>query len=255
MKKTFIILFLLFSTLEISFAEESLDFSKIKIGDDAKHFVRQAFDYWRGKTSILESKMKVVRPDWQREFELSSWTSGNDHSLVRFSAPIKDAGNATLTLKQKIWSYNPKTRRVIKIPPSMKAQSWMGSDFSYQDLAREDEVVTDYSHKVIEQSKDKLVVESTPNESAPVVWGKEVITIGSNKILLQLDFYDQDDKLVKTFKTEKVGIIGNRLFPVLVKMTKIEEDNSWTEMSYENAKFDVEIPKQIFSVSRLQNSK
>jgi len=250
----YLIIFFFFIYTDLAYAEK-LDFSSLTVGQDAKLFVRKAFDYWRDDSSLVTASMKVKRPAWEREFRLKSWTQGNDHSLVRFTAPKKDSGNATLTVDEQIWSFNPKTRRVIKIPPSMKSQNWMGSDFSYQDLAREDEVVTQYTHKVSKVSNDILVVESTPLDNAPVVWGKEVITINSDRILLQHDFYDQDGQLVKRFKTQKIGELGGKLFPTVVRMTKVEAENSWTEMNYEEAKFDLKLSPKLFTTASLQNPK
>ena len=78
-----------------------------------------------------------------------TYSRGSDDSLVRFTAPAKDAGNATLQLGNKTWLYNPKLNQVVKLPASLLAQPWMGSDFSYSDLARSDDVLKHYNHRIV----------------------------------------------------------------------------------------------------------
>ena len=123
--------------------------------------------------------MNIHRPDWQRSMSMRVWTRGSKESLVRVTAPAKDAGNGTLLLDNDMWSYNPKINRVIKIPSSMMNQSWMGSDFSNNELAEADGLIDQCRHKLLateSHNGHKLyVIEAVPKESAPVVWGREVV--------------------------------------------------------------------------------
>ncbi|MCB0310569.1 MAG: outer membrane lipoprotein-sorting protein, partial [Bdellovibrionales bacterium] len=104
-----------------------------------KQLVERAIEYWRDSSSYTAATMVIHRDDWERSLSLISWTSGRKKSLVRFTAPAKDAGSASLTLDNEMWSFAPKINRVIKIPSSMMHQSWMGSDFSYNDLSKTDD--------------------------------------------------------------------------------------------------------------------
>ena len=109
--------------------------------EDAATLVRRAIDYWRDTSSYSVIDMTIHRPDWERTMSIRVWTRGQKESLVRVTAPPKDAGNGTLLLDNDMWSYNPKVNRVIKIPSSMMGQSWMGSDFSNNDLAKADDLI------------------------------------------------------------------------------------------------------------------
>ena len=139
---------------------------------DPAELVKDAIVYWRGKTSYSEVQMTIHRPDWQRTLSMLGWTRGENDSLVRFAAPAKDAGNATLKLGSSMWIFTPKLNKVIKLPFSMMAQSWMGSDFSYNDLAKSDQLLHDYHHQLSGQTlKDGhtiYTVTSIPNENAPL---------------------------------------------------------------------------------------
>jgi outer membrane lipoprotein-sorting protein len=121
-------------------------------GEDApaaRSIVKGALDYWRDTSSFLEIAMTVHRPDWERHSLMKSWTRGEKDALVRFVEPAKDAGSATLKRGDDMWIYTPKLSRVIKLPFSMMAQSWMGSDFSYNDLAKSDELLLHFDCRVV----------------------------------------------------------------------------------------------------------
>ena len=101
-------------------------------------------------TSEARCSLSLIHiwPDWERRLEMKGWTRGDNEALVRFIAPAKDAGNATLKLGDGAWVFNPKLNQVIKLPGSMMSQSWMGSDFSYNDLSKSEDIITDYTHRL-----------------------------------------------------------------------------------------------------------
>ena len=102
--------------------------------EDVLALVKEAVDYYRGKASIATVGMTIHRPEWERTMTIKAWTKGQKDSLFFISAPPKDEGNGTLKKGREMWTYNPKINRVIKLPPSMMSQAWMGSDFSTMTL-------------------------------------------------------------------------------------------------------------------------
>lgn len=227
------------------------------VSSQAAEIVQKAIKHWRDESSNSRSTMTIHRPEWQREMAIESWTEGLSKSLVLFTAPARDAGSASLKVNTEMWSYSPKVRRVVKIPASMMSQSWMGSDFSYNDLARDDEIVKFYSHRFLpNEAIDGMtvyVIEATPKEDAPVVWGKEIVRVREDYVILGHLFYDQQGKLVKELKTLEVGPLGGRPFPILMRMTISEKEDHWTEVHHQDVKFGVSIPPETFSVGYLQN--
>ena len=224
---------------------------------DPDKLIQDAIDYWRDTSSYTEASMTVHRKNWERTMAFKAWTKGRDRSLVLFTAPKKDAGSASLSVEDTMWSYAPKINKIIKIPPSMMAQSWMGSDFSYQDLSKADDIIDNYTHKLVRTSKheDKLVyhVQSIPKEEAPVVWGREELAIREDYIILQHDFLDQDLKLVKRLTAREIEEVGGKLYAKIVRMQKLEEADEWTEVVHNIAKFGMEISDSRFTLSNLRN--
>ena len=73
---------------------------------DADALLKQAFDNYRAASSQASIVMTVHRPDWERQMSMNSWTRGDNDALVRFTAPQKDAGNATLK-ELNVWRIEP----------------------------------------------------------------------------------------------------------------------------------------------------
>lgn len=219
--------------------------------------VKAAIENWRGESSYMEQKMVVHRPDWERETSLVSVTRGEKDALVRFTSPAKDAGNATLKLDQNMWVFTPRLNQVISLPASMMAQSWMGSDFSYDDLAKSDRIVTDYelTFKPEEEFEGRRVhvIEAIPHPEAPVVWGKEVLRIREDNALLERAYYDQQGALVRRMVASRIEVIDGRPYPRELRMTDAEQEGHWTEVLTEAGNFDVDPPGYLFTQSNLRN--
>jgi hypothetical protein len=224
---------------------------------DATELVKGALHQWRGDSSYTELSMLIHRPDWQRSSSLVGWTQGKSNSLVRFTAPAGDAGNATLKLGPALWLYNPKLSQVIKLPFSMMAQGWAGSDFSYNDLAKTDQLVTDYTHTLgaTEESDGHKVytVDCIPKPAAPVVWGKIVLRIRDDNVLLTETWFDQEMKPVRRLETLQVGPLGGRAYPVKMRMGVLDKPDQWTEINTTGGQFDLKLPAYLFTLSNLRN--
>jgi outer membrane lipoprotein-sorting protein len=224
---------------------------------DPAALVKAAVDYWRGSTSYTTVAMTVHRPDWERSLGMTGFTRGRADALIRFTEPAKDAGNATLKLGDSMWIFTPKLNQVIKLPASMMAQSWMGSDFSYNDLAKSDQIVDDYTHELIATTEanghTEYTIESIPKPDAPIVWGKQQIRIRDDSVLLEESFFDQDMQLVKRLETTMIGPLGGRPYPVVMRMTDLSEQDHWTELRYSEGEFDLELPDFLFTLSNLSN--
>jgi outer membrane lipoprotein-sorting protein len=224
---------------------------------DADTILRQAYANYRSSGSESSVAMTIHRPDWERHMDMRAWTRGDDDALVRFTAPAKDAGNATLKLANDTWVFNPKLNQVIKLPASMMTQSWMGSDFSYDDLAKSEEIITDYSHVLTATAKadghEVWTVEAKPKPGAPVVWGKVVLEIRDDYVLLAQTFFDQDMKPARRITTDQVGTLDGRPYPVTMTMHPLDQPDRWTRIETSSAKFNLDQPNYLFTLSNLQN--
>tara|TARA_R110001599_G_scaffold351822_1_gene584680 strand:+ start:7980 stop:8735 length:756 start_codon:yes stop_codon:yes gene_type:complete len=224
---------------------------------DAAEIIRKAMDHYRGLTSYSEMTMIIHRPDWERSMTMRAWTEGDKRTLVRVVEPKKDAGNGTLSVDGNMWTYTPKINRVIKIPSSMMSQSWMGSDFSNKDVSKDTNIIDQYDHTLLEQYTQAgfqvYVIQSIPHEEAAVVWGREVLTVRDDWVLLKQEFWDQDGELVKTLEAREIAPMGGRNVATVMRMAKRDNPQEWTELRTAAAQFDVALPASQFTLSNLRN--
>lgn len=211
----------------------------------------------RGTSSKSEMIMKIVRPEWSREISMKGWSMGTEKSLTLITSPARDRGTVFLKREKEIWNWQPSIDRMIKLPPSMMMQSWMGSDFTNDDLVRESSIVHDYDHAlgadttIASLPSYKIIL--TPHEDAPVVWG-EIITYVSKSDLLQLltYYYDEDGYLINTLLFSEIKELGGRVIPTRLEMYPNDEQGNSTVIVYQNIAFDIDIKDSFFSI---QNAK
>lgn len=224
---------------------------------DPAEIVGKAYERMEGSSSRAQLTMKIVRPDWERSVSMKSWSKGEDFSMILITAPARDKGTAFLLRENEIWNWLPDVNRTIKMPPSMMSQSWMGSDFSNNDLVRESSIIKDYSYRMLADTTfdgyDFYRIEMIPKPDAPIVWAKVVTYISKTEYLqLRSEFYDEEDYLLRIMTGTEVKEMDNRLIPTRMEMIPVEEEGNKTVVIYEDIAFDIDISEGFFS---LQNMK
>ncbi len=224
---------------------------------DATEIIRKADEKMQGEDGYAEMVMKIVRPDWSREITMKSWAKDQDYSLTLITGPARDKGTAFLKRNREMWNWQPSIDRVIKLPPSMMMQSWMGSDFTNDDLVRQSSIVNDYTHKLLGDStllgKKVWKIELTPKEDAPVVWGKVEAYIDQKDYLqFLIKYYDEDGYLVNTMILSDIKNLGGRELPTRMEMIPAENPDQKTVIEYLSRSFNQEMPDSFFSIQNLK---
>lgn len=224
---------------------------------DAREIVKKADELIRANSSYAEMTMQVVKPDWSREMKMKIWSLEPEYALVLITEPAKDKGTVTLKRDKEVWNWIPSVHRVIKIPPSMMLQSWMGSDFTNDDLVRQSSIVKDYEHSIIGEEPyagyDCYKIQMLPKPEAGVVWGKVITWISKDGYLqLRADYYDEDSTLVKSMLGSKIQKMGGRTIPAHWEMVPVDKPGQKTVMEYLSIEFNIKIDESFFS---LQNMK
>ena len=223
----------------------------------AKEIIKKADDKVRGNYNQGAIRMSIIRPDWTREIEMKSWSAGDDYSLILITSPARDKGIAFLKRENEMWNWQPTIDRVIKMPPSMMSQSWMGSDFTNDDLSKASSTVNDYAQKITGEAtiQERLCWEITliPAEEVAVVWGKIKIWVDQKDFLqLKTEFYDEDDYLVNTMSGKDIGELGGRILPRTMEVVPAEEEGHMTKIEYLNLSFEDPIKDAFFSIQNMK---
>lgn len=231
--------------------------SSFSYAESAFDIVQKSDQAMRGKSSYSEATMKIVRPDWSRSMTMKSWTKGTELSLVLVTAPAKDKGSASLKRHREMWNWVPSIERVIKIAPSMLSQSWMGSDFTNDDLINQSSIVVDYQHQLLQSETfdgDKVwVIDALAKPDAPVVWSKVRLWISQTSFLQRkVEFYDEFDQLVNVLTTYDVQTLGGRDVATRMEMQPIDKPGNKTVLITHEAQFDFDIDDDFFSQQQMK---
>jgi outer membrane lipoprotein-sorting protein len=224
----------------------------------ATDIIRKAEDKFNGeKSGISTMVMTVIRPTWARTIEFKSWSVGRENSLTLITAPAKDQGQTFLKRGKEMWSWNPAINRLIKLPPSMMSQGWMGSDYTNDDILKESSVVKDYSHEIISSEMimglDCYKIKMTAKPEAKIVWGHQIRWIEKKEyLLLKAELYDEDGSLVRTELGSEIKIMDGRSIPSKLELIPAEEKGNKTLVEIKEIKFNVPIDESFFSQQNMK---
>ncbi len=212
----------------------------------------------KGNSMYAEMSMTTVRPRYSREVTMKTWLKGDDYSMILISSPARDKGITYLKRGKEIWNYVPNIDRLIKLPPSMMSQSWMGSDFSNDDLVRESSSINDFNHRIVDTVKyqgfDCWILELIPKASSSVVYGKVKIWVSRTTFLqLRTENYDEKGVLVSTLLASEIKYMGGRTIPTKIEIIPSDKKNQKTILRYIDVKFNTPINDGFFSVQNMKN--
>lgn len=224
----------------------------------AEEIIRRTDANMRGNTLQAEMVIKTMRPTWTREMGVKTWAKGQDYSMILITAPAKDKGVAFLKRKKEVWNWVPTLERSIKLPPSMMSQSWMGTDFTNDDLVKESSVIEDYVHSLagdtIIRGMDCYIVQMIPKPEAAVVWGKVMMYVDKkNFVEVHVKFYDEEDGLVNIMNSLEIKTMGGRMIPTRIEMIPMDKKNQKTEIIYSSLIFDKPIDDSFFVLQQMKN--
>ncbi len=224
---------------------------------DLREVVKKMDELYRADTSFSEVEMEIVTPHWKRTLCMKVWTQGKSKTFIRILSPPREEGIATLRLGNEMWNYLPRANKVIKIPPSMMMSSWMGSDFTNDDLVKEFTLLDDFTYRFAapaEAEPDRLYVAMTPREGLPIVWGKILAAIGKDDLIPVWDkYFNEKGQLVRTIHFRDVKRFGSRLIPSVMEVTPQNKEGQKTILRYLKAEFNFHLSAQIFSLRNLQS--
>lgn len=223
-----------------------------------KDIVEQVEKRLWGKTMQGEYEMRITTPRWERRLELRVWMDRPTRSFIRIAAPAKEAGIGSLRIGAEMWNYLPSIERIVKIPPTMMLQPWMGSDFTNDDLVKESSMIDDYTHRVsgVEtiEGTEAYLVELTPKPESAVVWGKVLYAVRKHDLMpLRTQYFDERGGLVRTLTFYEVKVYGARTVPTLWEMRPSAKPGNVTTIHFKSPVWDRPIDPEVFTQRNLQS--
>ena len=214
----------------------------------------------RGATQTGSYSLIIERPDWQRIIKFEFWSEGQERAFIRVLEPAKERGVAFLKIEREMWQYIPRINRVIKIPPSMMMQSWMGSGFTNDDLVRESSLVDDYIHALDGteslDGNEAIRIVLTPKPDAPIAWDRMLYRIRSLDYLpIQAEFYNERGGRVRTITYTDIQNVGDRTLPTRIELVEDRWPDRRTVMQIESLVLDGPVDPNVFTQSNLRRAR
>jgi len=228
--------------------------------ETAIEIVKKSDEKFRGKTSRGKMSMKIIRPSWSRTITMKNWSKGDDYSMVLILSPAKEKGQVFLSREKDLWNWTPSIGRMIKMPPSVMSQGWMGSDVSNDDVMRQSSLVEDYEHTIVStevvSGESCHKIQFIPKAESDVVWSKIMMWISKDDYLrLKAEYYDEDGFLVHTETASDIKMLGGRMIPSKMDYVPADEEGNKTVFIIESIEFDVDIPDSFFSQQNMKRVK
>jgi outer membrane lipoprotein-sorting protein len=225
----------------------------------ATDVIRKADEKFNGeKSSVMTMTMTIIRPTWQRSVEFKNWVMGHDFALTLITAPAREAGQTFLKRGTEMWDWNPSISRLIKLPPSMMSQGWMGSDYTNDDVLKESSIVKDYIHEFdgedTIEGRECYRIKMTARADAAVVWSKQLRWVDKKDFLfLKAELFDEDGYLVRTENGSDIKVMDGRLIPTRIELLPAENPGNRTVLVINNIKFNIPIKESFFSQQNMKN--
>jgi len=223
----------------------------------AREIVKQADDKMQGTSNISEMSMSIVRPTYTRTIDFKNWSLGRDYFLTIITAPAKDKGQVFMKHRTEMWNYVPNINRMIKLPPAMMSQGWMGSDYSNDDLVNQSSIVNDYTQELlgtdVVDGRNCYKISLVPMPHANVVWGKILTWVDKEKfIFLKSEYYDEENYLIRTEISRDVKVFDNREIPSIIEIIPADENQNKTVVEIKTIDFDVAIGEDFFTQQNMK---
>jgi outer membrane lipoprotein-sorting protein len=224
---------------------------------DLQRIVSDIDELYRAQSSYSQVEMEIVTPHWSRTLSMNVWTEGLKKTFIRITEPKKEQGVATLRIGDEMWNYLPKTNKVIKVPPSMMMSSWMGSDFTNDDLVKEYTFFKDYTYSIVDvddPDSSLVYIKCVPKEGRPIVW--DHVTIAARRadhLPVWFKYYGEKDELMRVLEYSDVTEFGNRRLPATLTMIPKHEKGKTTRVTYKKLEFNANVGEDTFSLRNLRS--
>jgi len=224
---------------------------------DVEALLTRIDDLYRSKSSIARIEIQVTTPRTTRSMRLQAWTRGEEEVLVVVEAPPREAGTATLRVGENLWNYLPRIARTIRVPPSAMLGSWMGTDFTNDDLVKESSLRNDFASRLDRRSDTPpgwwIALDVKPDVVGR--WARIELLVSDEGLPVEERHFDRKGRLARTMTFDEIGVLGGRRIPAHIVLTPADTEGQRTEMRYLQVQFDVTLPDDTFSLSRLERNR
>ena len=221
--------------------------------------------YYAGNDMRARVSMKLINAQGRvREREmtmlrLNLGKSGDQRYYIYFHTPADVKGTSFLVWKypgkeSDRWIYVPALKLVKRIAADDKRSSFVGSDFTYEDVSGRD--LEDETHVLLRKEdlagRAAYVVESKPR--APSDYSRRLSWIDEERWLpLKEEYFDARNEPLRTFTADKVEQTG-KYWTATVRTMKNLQSGHRTDVIFQEMQYDVGLKQDIFTERYLRDA-
>ncbi|MBI4203410.1 MAG: outer membrane lipoprotein-sorting protein [Betaproteobacteria bacterium] len=210
-------------------------------------------------------QMKLINPQGKvREREMTMLrinlgAAGDQRYYIYFHGPTDVKGTSLLVWKYPVkeddrWIFVPTLRLVKRIAADDKRSSFVGSDFTYEDVSGRD--LSDETHALVRKEslggRPTYVIESKPK--AAVDYARRVSWIDAERWLpLKEEYFDVRNEALRTFTADKVEQTGKH-WTITARTMKNLQSGHRTEVVFREVEYDVGLTQDIFTERYLRDA-
>nr|WP_319473126.1 outer membrane lipoprotein-sorting protein [uncultured Sphaerochaeta sp.] len=229
----------------------------------ADQIMEQVLERQSSTSSALDIRLTLIDNSGstreRRLQTLSATKEGKTSTLTVFLSPESVRNTRFLSIEgtegtTEQWIFLPSLKRIRKIAGAEEAGSFMGSDFSYSDMASTTYDTGQADHRLISEDDNSYRVESIPHEMK--AYGKTITVVDKKTYLpLEVQFYELDGKtLLKTLTTEAIDTLSDRPVSTIMEM-KTHSSSHATRLEILQARFDMPLPEGYFTTRFLETGR
>lgn len=183
-------------------------------------------------------------------------------NVIIFHRPASVEGTRFLTIERADrdddqWIYLPGLGRVRRIAGSEGSDSFMGTDFTYDDLEGRD--IEEYNYQLLRQEKvndwNTYVVETLPKPETDSQYSRLVQYVDKNSwVPVKIEFYDKNDELLKENRVHRMEKVQGYWTIIENTMENVQTDHS-TELQVTNFRYNEDLPEGLFTVNFLETGR
>jgi outer membrane lipoprotein-sorting protein len=224
---------------------------------DVEAVLERLDDLYRSTSSIARLEILVTSPRTTRSLRVRAWTRGEDEALVVIEAPPREEGIATLRVGENLWNYLPRIARTIRVPPSMMLGSWMGTDFTTDDLVKESSLRKDFASRLGTRSSSPpgwwILLDVKPGVVGR--WSRIELLVSDDGLPIEERHFDRRGRRARTMTFDEIKVLGGRRLPTHITLVPTDTEGQRTELRYLELQFDVTLPGDTFSLARLERGR
>ena len=207
-------------------------------------------------SEIMISEMTIVHKSGARRVrKIKAWMKGDDYTLVSFLTPANVKGTGFLSVKDNDWLYLPALRKVRRIATKEKGGSFMGSDFSYDDVSGYS-WEEDFNSRMMGTEKyqgyECYVLELIPKKPGDLSYSKLKRWVDKeNFYSVKTEYYDRHGDLLKVLYSSKFEKKEGLWVTKRNEMQNVQK-GSKTIIVIEEIEVNPEIPDHMFTTRQLE---